>query len=323
MGTLNREEANMRTRHALSLAAAVLLVAPTLSLAQAPEVEPPPPPPTDAETKDAGSQIISEEAEPPPPEAERTWTLNAGGIHNGGNTRSLGLYAGSDYAWKDRPHEFAANYLFNIGFADADAGGPGDFEKTALNSNLKLRYNYYLSEKDAIYAGFLHRYDYFARLKSRFRLDAGYMRVLWETERQQLRGEIGLAAIYDVRFGQNLEGTQLIRPKGQFNLSARLYLGYTNQINENVFFGTGVEVLDNLNKLSEKSCVDLVAANCVNADVDPFRDLRVNWDAGLTAKLWDKLAVGVKFLLAYDAEPVPGSEKIDTTTIFSLVYTLL
>jgi hypothetical protein len=55
----------------------------------------------------------------------------------------------------------------------------------------------------------------------------------------------------------------------------------------------------------------------------PFRDIRICFTAALLSNLTDKLAFEARFLMLYDRIPAgPALVKTDTTTIFSLVYTL-
>jgi putative salt-induced outer membrane protein YdiY len=55
----------------------------------------------------------------------------------------------------------------------------------------------------------------------------------------------------------------------------------------------------------------------------PFRDIRICFTAALLSNLTDKLAFEARFLMLYDRMPAgPALVKTDTTTIFSLVYTL-
>jgi hypothetical protein len=56
----------------------------------------------------------------------------------------------------------------------------------------------------------------------------------------------------------------------------------------------------------------------------PFQDIRIYLTAALLSKLTDKLAFEARFLMLYDRLP-PGPElvKVDTTTLFSLVYTFM
>ena len=272
-------------------------------------------PAVDTADSTPASQMISEApAEDRDADATKyTWTLGAGGNIATGNTKIWGVYAGTNFNVKRNAHEFDLTYLFNFSRANipevADDMGvtPDDtgHEDTAKNSNLQLRYNYWFTDNDAVYAGLAHRWDEFAGLDIRIRADLGYLRKLWETDIHLLKGEAGIAYIFDNR----VKG---VSPQKQHNASLRLYLGYVGNLNENVQLLSGLEFLDNLNKLNETP-----------KDIDPFKDVRITWNVGITAKLWEKLAANVSFLLRYDAESVASLEKVDTQTLFSLIYTLL
>ncbi|MEM9188900.1 MAG: DUF481 domain-containing protein, partial [Myxococcota bacterium] len=92
--------------------------------------------------------------------------------------------------------------------------------------------------------------------------------------------------------------------------SARLYVGYINQLSENVRYRTGVEGLLNL---------------------EEPEDLRLNWDNALAVAIAGNLQAELKFTLLFDnrppgaetPDPTDDAEKVDTTTTLNLVYTLL
>lgn len=56
----------------------------------------------------------------------------------------------------------------------------------------------------------------------------------------------------------------------------------------------------------------------------PFQDIRIYLTAALLSHMTDKLAFEARFLMLYDRIP-PGPDlvKVDTTTLFSLVYTFM
>ena len=75
---------------------------------------------------------------------------------------------------------------------------------------------------------------------------------------------------------------------------------------------SSITYIGNLNKLP------------LQRDAKAFQDNRIYWSLALLSQLAERLAFEARFLLLYDSRPVPEElAKVDTTTIFSLVVTLL
>jgi putative salt-induced outer membrane protein YdiY len=83
--------------------------------------------------------------------------------------------------------------------------------------------------------------------------------------------------------------------------NARLFVGYTNEVNTMVTFKTGLEYLQ--------------------AFVDP-ENARVNWDLGVTSKLAGNFSMATTLSVTYDNNPLPDVEKTDVVTAINLVYGL-
>ncbi|MDH3844170.1 MAG: DUF481 domain-containing protein, partial [Myxococcales bacterium] len=86
-------------------------------------------------------------------------------------------------------------------------------------------------------------------------------------------------------------------------------LDYENRLNEHVEFLASIVTIYNLNNIDVQNA-------------SPFQDIRIYLTAALLSKLNDKLAFEARFLMLYDRIPA-ALEKTDTTTIFSLVYTIM
>ena len=93
-----------------------------------------------------------------------------------------------------------------------------------------------------------------------------------------------------------------LRLEDDFIPAARVFAGYSNDLNKNVSFITGIEALLSV--------------------VDPD-DFRLNWESALVAQLMGNLSAEVKFRLYLDTLPAAGARKLDTITNFNLVYTIL
>ncbi|MEZ4287275.1 MAG: DUF481 domain-containing protein [Polyangiales bacterium] len=293
---------------------------------------PPPPaaPPADLETAavkaaapQVGSELITEEKPAETEKAQTTWTANAGGILNSGNTNSFAITAGTNFAWLKDRHGIDAGTIFNVGKTKASRWRDDSTKsiKTMRNWNTRFRYNYFLTDMDAIYAAVRHRWDVFAGLDTRLTIGAGYTRYFIKNDKTKLWGEAGLLYNYDNRTDRTPLGI-LIAPEVQNTVGARLFAGYENKFNDDVALATGLEIIDNFNKVDDY-IYDATDVLVSKDSIKPFEDLRINWNVGLTANLVKNLAASFNFGLYYDNRPVPGFRKVDTVSTFSLIYTLL
>ena len=78
-----------------------------------------------------------------------------------------------------------------------------------------------------------------------------------------------------------------------------MFLGFKHAFNDSTALSNGIEYLQSF--------------------VDGERR-RFNYDILFTAKVWDNLALGVGFNARLDNQPLPGKEKLDTSSTLSLVY---
>ena len=271
-----------------------------LSLPAVAAAQTPPPPP---------AQHTEHVAEPAPPPADETvWTLQAGGILNTGNTRSLSVSGGSRLSLKRSRNVFAAELTATYGTAslrDPTTGEFGNYVHSSENVTGKARYDRFLTEMDALFLSVGALHDPFAGLDVRMQLQAGYLRNFFKLceGKHRFWGEVGYDLTYDDfdpdplldADGNRLDGTQVVH-------SGRAFLGYDNHVNENVTFLTGVEAL---------------------IDVEDIDNVRLNSVSELRSKISGKLQLGVQFALRFDNVPVEGTEKLDTTTTLNLLYSLL
>ena len=268
-------------------------------------------------------------------EDKTSWAVSAGGVFNSGNTRSWALNAGTAFALVRGPHAFGLEWAFNYGRADIPDDGSDNFSDTVRNSNAKVRYDFYLTDLDALFVAVGHRWDTFAGLDTRLQLQAGYLRNFLKQDKHRIWGEVGYDFTYDnfdpevvqnPDTSDNMECDPTMNPTvtdrpancqlrtgSQTVHAARLYLGYLNELHENVRVSAGVEALINLNSTDAASVGE---------------DIRVNFDAALRSTIAQSLQLEVKFKLLFDNVPALGSDgeplaKVDTTTTLSLIYTLI
>lgn len=250
----------------------------------------------------AVEQHTEKAADAAPAEEETSWTAGLGGSLNTGNTESWMLNAGTDLRLVRDPNVFSLHAAFAMGQADIKDDTDNELKDTVKNFNAKVRYDYFLTEMDALFVATGFRWDTFAGLDSRVSGQLGYLRNFFKEDAHRFWGEIG----YDLTLdnydpdpllddaGNTLDGDAVVH-------SARGFLGYDNQINDALTYLTGLEALVN---------------------VEDAEDTRVNWDNALRSAIDGNFQLETKFTLGYDNVPVPGARKLDTATLITLLYTL-
>ncbi len=237
--------------------------------------------------------------------------LSAGGILSTGNARAGSVTGATKFRIKRRSHQFSGGFAGNYGRAAADATSAT--KPTVGNVQGRLRYDYFLHERVSIFAMLTARHDKFQGLQARVNVDPGVAFYILKDPKNRLWTEVG----YDFQFDRFLldatyqkddtgmvvldgDGAPVIAiDRQRYNHAVRLFGGYTNQINSNFSFGTGVEYLQSV----------LLA-----------RRYRVNWDTSITAQLINRLALSLTFTARLDNDPAPGIRKVDTVTSASLIY---
>ncbi len=233
-----------------------------------------------------------------------TLTANLGAAFNTGNTEAWQLNTGSDFALVRNRHGLGISMAFAYGRANVKDDTADALVDTVRNLKTRARYDFFLTPMDALFLAGVYRWDTFAGLDTRASGQVGYMRNFFKEEKHRFWGEIGYDLTYDNYDPDPLldPDTMAVLPGDDVIHSARLFAGYDNQINKEVTFLTGVEGLIN---------------------VEDTKDVRIAWDSALRSAIGSGFQVELKFSLGVDAQPVPGTEKVDTTTLVTLLYTLL
>lgn len=238
-----------------------------------------------------------------------------------GNARTFTLNTGLNFSWKEGPHVLDFTSVANLGWAvptDDDStlerenvgGIVNEDNRNAQNVIGRLRYDYFLTDDDALFAAVWGRHDPLAGLAFRLQLQAGYLRNLYRAEDVRIWGEVGYDATLD---WQDPEDEDETNPVDQH--SARLFLGYDNKMNEVLTFRTGFEAL---------------------FDVQNSNNFRFFSNSVLTSKVNDVLSLALSFTLIYDNEPVTYTAEteagetrrlerntLDTITAFSFVLDII
>lgn len=241
-----------------------------------------------------------------PPTDETVFNASLGTTIALGNTRSISGAASLRLGLRRDAHAVAAEAQATLTMAalrDSMTREFGDFDRTAENFTGKLRYDFFLTDDDAIFGSVAARRDTFAGLDSRVQIQLGYLRNLFREENHRLWAEAGYDLSLDNYFPNPLIDpmdmmTEL--PNSEAFHSARLFLGYDNHIDEDFTYLTGVECL---------------------IDVETPANTRLAWANELRSNLGGSFALGINFNLGFDNEPVQGTDSLDTTTIVTLTYT--
>jgi len=242
-------------------------------------------------------------------------TLNAslGGSLNTGNTEAWTLTTGSAFVLVRGRHGLALNMDFAYGRAnvaddlDEDGNEVDELVDTVRALRTKGRYDLFLTPMDSIFAASAYRWDTFAGLDARVQGQLGYMRSFFKVPDHRFWGELGYDITYDnydpdPLFVDPADPSLGELPGDEVVHSVRGFLGYDNKLNAALTFITGLEGLLN---------------------VEESKDLRVNWDNALRSSISGSLQLEVKFSLQLDTQPVPGTEKVDTATTLTLIYSLI
>jgi putative salt-induced outer membrane protein YdiY len=238
---------------------------------------------------------------------ETTLNASAGGVWSAGNTKQITLNAGTEGRFVRGAHGIGGKAALVYGTADTTGGG---YDETAFNVNLRLRYDFYLTDYDALFGAAVYRHDRFAGLDHRAEGQVGYQRHFFREDKHRGWGEAGYDITVDRVYIESVTLDAMMAPIGSVETfdwvdpvhAARLYLGYENLLNDAVTLRTGLEALIN---------------------VEEPEDTRLNWDNTLSSKLVGSLSVELGFLLQFDNVPVPGRKKVDTSTKLNLVYTFI
>ena len=228
-----------------------------------------------------------------------------GGAFNTGNTEAWQLNTGSAFDLVRGRHGLGLTMDFAYGRANIADDGTEAMIDTVRNLRARARYDFFFTPMDALFVAAVYRWDTFAGLDTRAQGQVGYLRYFYKAEKHKFWGELGYDLTYDNYDPDPLvdpEDPAIILPGDDVVHSVRVFLGYSNELNEQVTFNTG-------------------AAGLIN--VEDTDDFRLSWTNALRSSIGAGFQVELKFNLDLDTQPVPGAKKVDTTTIVSLLYTLL
>jgi Protein of unknown function, DUF481 len=228
-----------------------------------------------------------------------TIALSSGGQGSSGNSRLLAITANGMFETRFDDNGIGFSMLGNYG----RSAPPGQSVQTTTE-NLQgcARYDRYIIEKASFFLISTGRHDRFQGIDFRLNLDPGFKYLFVAEPATAVWGEAGYDFQYDIRRADALVDPTGARPpldKTAVDHSGRAFIGLRLAFTDQVTLSSGVEYLQSL--------------------VETTRS-RVNFDALFAAKVGAGLAVGFGLGLRYDNAPLPGKEKLDTTTNVSLIY---
>jgi putative salt-induced outer membrane protein len=233
-------------------------------------------------------------------------SLGAGGLASTGNARLIALTGFGQFRLRREDNQLTAALAGNYS-RTAPPGLP--IQTTVENIQGKTRYDRFFLVDATGFLGVQARNDRFQGLDLRLQIDPGLGYYFINDPKQLFWAEIGYDYLHDIRRNEDRVvkdamgmPTGEILDKTNSVHSARLFVGYDNQLNEAVTFTLGLEYLQGLN----------------DTDVHRF-----NGDAKLSSKLGGGFSLATSFSLRYDNKPVTGKEKLDTVTSINLVFKVL
>jgi putative salt-induced outer membrane protein len=238
-----------------------------------------------------------------------TAALSAGGLIASGNSRLVALTASGTFDHRTSNSGFGAALVANYGLGAA----PGqEMVTTTENLQGRLRYDQYIIDEAGVFLIVTGRHDRLQGVEFRLNLDPGFKYLFLTEQAHALWIEGGYDFQYDIRRDEarqvldadknpvlDANGQPVLVDKTATDHAGRLFAGFRNAFNEQVSFSLGVEYLQSF--------------------VESTRN-RLNFDVLFAAKVMDSLALGLGFSARYDHAPLPGKEKLDTSTIISLIF---
>lgn len=229
--------------------------------------------------------------------------LLAGGLMSTGNSRSLAATGSGLLRVRRGANQLSAAAAVNYSRSAAKPGE--DMQTTVENYQGKVRYDRFVSKHVALFLSTSARRDRFQGLDLRLNLDPGVAYYFIDEKTHQLWTEVGYDLQYDVRRDDNIAAAALngeTVDKTEVQHSGRVFVGYSNSLNEHVKFNTGLEYLQGLPETER---------------------WRLNWDVGLSSSIGGDFSLATTFSLKYDHHPLPAVKELDTVTALNLVYTVM
>ncbi len=280
----------------LSLCLAVVFVSSLAPAQEALKVAPPPEAkPVAAAPKIAEAPAVAKVSD------GTTAAVSAGGLFGTGNAKILaGSVSGVD---ETRLGDWgaAASLVGNYG-QGAPAGKA--IAVNTENVQARLRGDRFLTDDVAIFLLSTSRYDRFQGLDLRENIDPGARLLLVREAAHATWAELGYDLQIDVRRDEArdviaADGTTSRLGKTAVQHGVRVFVGRREALRDDVTLSVGVEYLQ---------------------DVTDAERFRVVGEGVCAARISGGLSLGLGATARYERTPLPGKERLDTTSTLSLVY---
>lgn len=246
-----------------------------------------------------------------------------GGAWTTGNTAAWALNGSLNGTHRVHRSEVGLKLGANIGQSIVDADGnafldnserAGGYVPSAQRYNGTLRYDYYVGDNDSLYAQVDTLIDPFAGFANRTQFELGYRRILADTDKLHVVGELGAGLARE----QYVADEDPTTPESAVFLGVNAKLGLAYKFNDNVSFQDDVDFYDPFYNFT--------------ANEGAAADFRLGNTAAIVAKLSDKFSLKVSHQLRYDNVPntvgladgtTASFQKFDQTTMATFVASLL
>lgn len=257
----------------------------------------------------------------PPPEAPKDFTQEAqgtlGALFNDGNTSALAGRVGG--YWQGRFQSHGVRLDAGAGIAsiaqDPEADPADGFDIPLFDAANPMnttamgrgRYDFFLSPDDSLYGSAFGFHDSAANLAARLRGELGYRHFFFQVPKHAFSGEVGVVWTVDnapFDGDTNHDGQISVADETRFEdsggtLGARVMLGYTNALADNLSYTSTLEVVPNL--FPEVEAPFEAARNGEGDDKLGLGEATVAlWSHTLTANVNEQLGIGFALALAYD-----------------------
>jgi len=257
-------------------------------------------------------KAASEEAAP---DIVHTAQASLAGFFAAGNTSSLAGKTEAYYQLRAFQHGLRLELGGGIsGLAKDTDGDPANGFEEPLDHKLntllaaRLRYDYFFTKANSAFASLVGAHDSSANLQARFRLEAGYHRVVFTHGKHALDAEWG--AVYSVERGpfdgdSNADGVVDLADETRFeanggSVGGRIRVTYLNAISDQVALTQSLEFVRNnwpaIEAPYERSRVDAEADNLLTSG-QAFTFLS---KTALTVTPVKRLSIGFLFDVLYD-----------------------
>ena len=238
-------------------------------------------------------------------------TLGAGFVLNTGNSNNLAINGKFDTTVRRGRHQFIGGLAGVVGANRNSA--ESEWLYTAANVEARMRYDGFIRDNFTAFVLQTTRHDRFQSLDARVTVAPGLTWVALGGPTHTLTLDGGYELQYDRRteastLEQNGDGNIILDGNGApttvldqnfINHSARLATGYGYKYKEAVSLTFGMEFLQSFIEIKR---------------------WRINSTVAIDAKLAARLSMNASVNVRFDNLPLPGVQKLDTTTMIGVNY---